>query len=633
MLSLLGLPVAIALAWAFDLSRSGLRRTPPASDTPATAVDSPGATPPATSAGAIGRAAAGVAVVLLLLVAVAFATFRNGPQLRTDAGNHFASPPRSSVAQLTAEPGVEWFPGISPDGGWFVYSAEGAAGRDIFLRSVGGQTIINLTDDTPEDDDHPVFSPEGEHIAFWSARGGGGIFVMGRTGEAVRRVTRFGYKPTWSPDGRQLAFVTENVELNPQNMDQRSQLWTVDVASGALRQIESVDDAVVPSWSPHGQRIAYYRRAAGDSAAWGIWTVDSAGGVPVRVTRGANRDWNPVWAPDGEHLYFASDRAGSMNLWRIPIDEATGTVRGEPEPIMTPATSLAHISVSRDGRRVLYSSVLVTVNVQRLPVDPVTARPADEAAWVTSGTRRWSSPDPAPDGRRIAMYSLTQPEGHVYVINTDGSGLRQVTSDTAVDRVPRWSPDGEWIAFFSTRGGPLQLWMIRPDGSDLRQLTEAGTVAAWSPDGSRIATGTVAPYAYVIDPLRSWRQQTPDTLRLTDVAGDRFSPNDWSPDGAWLAGMDGFGDSGIIVHDIAGGRYERLTDFGQWPVWLPDSRTILFVSGGNAFYTVDRVSRVVRQVFAVRRDIIGPPRFGAHARSVYYTRRVTEADVWMVTFD
>jgi Tol biopolymer transport system component len=73
-----------------------------------------------------------------------------------------------------------------------------------------------------------------------------------------------------------------------------------------------------------------------------------------------------------------------------------------------------------------------------------------------------------------------------------------------------------------------------------------------------------------------------------------------------------------------------LTDFGEWPVWLPDGRHILFVSGGKAFYIVDRETRQVRKVFTAGRDVIGPPRLTRDGRHALYSRRVTEADLWLV---
>ena len=80
------------------------------------------------------------------------------------------------------------------------YGGDGDGSRHIFLQSTTGQTPIDLTPDSTDDNDQPAFSPDGEHIAFRSSRDGGGIFVMGRTGEAVRRLTRRGFRPTWSPE-------------------------------------------------------------------------------------------------------------------------------------------------------------------------------------------------------------------------------------------------------------------------------------------------------------------------------------------------------------------------------------------------------------------------------------------------
>jgi Tol biopolymer transport system component len=582
-----------------------------------------------------GRPGALVTVSALAGSAVLAALFWRAP----------ARPPtrelmQPSFTQVTSQSGLEWFPTLSPDGKWVAYGGDGTDGRDIFLQSTTGQTPINLTPESADDDDQPAFSPDGERIAFRSSREGGGIFVMGRTGEAVRRVTREGFKPAWSPDGQELAFTSENADLDPQNTLGLSALRVVNVTSGSQRQVGNVD-AVLPSWSPHGQRIAYTTRGAiAGSTRLDVWTVDPDGRNPIAVTTDGAPNWNPVWAPDGTQLYFVSGRGGPINLWRVAIDEPSGKVLGAPEPVTTPAPFVAHIAISADGRRIAYSSILRSRNLQKLRIDPVTGTPGGEPVWVTTGSRLWANPDPSPDGQWVVFYSSLQPEGDLYVVRNDGTRLRQLTSGPeAIDRMPRWSPDGAWIAFHSIRGKDQYLWKIRVDGSDLQQLSPLADAIypVWSPDGSRMAVlmgagiGHSDNNVYIFDPSRPWNAQTPQVIAAPPDSPDEFVVNSWSPDGAKLAGQAGLAAHGIFTYSLRTNSFDRLTDFGGYPVWLRDSRRLMFVSGGHDFYVVDTRSRKAEKVFSAPRDIVGPPQLTRDGREAYFSRRVTEGDIWLLT--
>ena len=541
-----------------------------------------------------------------------------------------------SHKQLTSQPGVEQIPSLSPDAEWIVYSGQGPEHLDIFLQSVVGQTPFNLTEESGADNLQPAFSPDGEKIAFRSSREDGGLFVMGRTGEAVRRVTREGFNPSWSPDGTRLVYSSESEGLNPLNWEGRSSIWMAEVATGKAHQLVE-GDGVFPKWSPNGERIAFVSRM-GDLTQMDIITVPAEGGERVPVTIDKATDWGPAWSPDGLYIYFASDRSGSMNLWRIAIDEESGEPRGEPEPLTTPATYLAHPTLSGDGARLAYTSVLMTQNVQRLLLEPGTVLPTNGLEWVTTGSIQFSSVDISADGEWVVFYTRARPEGDLYVARVDGSGLRQLTGDEAMDRVPRWSPDGEWVAFFSDRSGSLQIWKIRRDGSDLQQLTESTPnigLLAWSPDGERIAgmrglgkdNRTI-----VFDVNRAWSEQTPDVLPLIEDDGPQMVVTSWSPDGSMLTGQAGFPGTGVMVYSFETGSYERLTDFGEWPDWLPDSRRLIFVYEGKRFFIVDRQTKETREIFSVPRDVIGPPRLSGDGTQVVFSRRVTEADIWLLTF-
>src|SRR3989442_1325010 len=169
---------------------------------------------------------------------------------------------------------------------------------------------------------------------------------MGATGENVRRLTGFGYNPAWSPDGKEVVCSTGYFLRPNERPTPNAKLFRVNITTGETHPISGIDDAVQPNWSPHGYRIAYWKCPKGSRD---IWTVAAGGGDPVPVTDDVALDWSPVWSPDGRYLYFSSDRGGSMNLWRVRIDEVSGKTRGAPEPFTTPALSSGFMSFSRDG--------------------------------------------------------------------------------------------------------------------------------------------------------------------------------------------------------------------------------------------------------------------------------------------
>jgi hypothetical protein len=97
--------------------------------------------------------------------------------------------------------------------------------------------------------------------------------------------------------------------------------------------------------------------------------------------------------------------------------------------------------------------------------------------------------------------------------------------------------------------------------------------------------------------------------------------------------MAGLAAHGIIMYSLQSRTFNQLTDFGEHPAWLPDSQHVLFVAGGKSFFVLDTRSRKADKVFSVQRDIIGPAQLSRDGREAFFTRRVTEADVWLLTFD
>jgi Tol biopolymer transport system component len=546
-----------------------------------------------------------------------------------------AGPPAAaSFTRLTDQEGSESFPSLSPDGNFLLYVKSVDGNADIYLQRVGGGNPVNLTPDSPQDDTQPAVSPDGQRIAFRSQRDGGGLFLMGATGESARRLTDFGFNPAWSPDGRRIAFATEGV-AGPLARTRSSQLWVVEVATGR-KQLVAETDAVQPSWSPHGHRIAYWGLPSG-GARRSLWTVAAGGGKPVQATRDDHVNWNPVWSPDGQHLYFVSDRNGSMNVWRLAVDEASGRPLGEPEPVTTSSQSVGLLSLSRQGDRIVYATVEGKSNLERRTLDPATLRVTGEAFPITQGSRAVRSAAVSPDGQWIVL-DTASPQEDLFVVRADGSGLRQLTDDAARDRIPRWLPDGARIVFYSNRGGSYGAWIIRADGSGLAPLPHGSPDALYnpipSPDGRRL----VASLGFHSTVLMDLAQPAGRSIRwLPRPAGGRevFSATSWSADGAYLAGtldeMDGSTVPGVVLYSLAEGRYDRLTAAGSIPAWLNDGRTLVYLQEGKLFLG-DRRSRQTRL-------LLEPPassRFiavtvGPDDRTLYAVRESDEGDLWMLT--
>ena len=257
------------------------------------------------------------------------------------------------VVRLTTDPGTEASPSLSPDGRWIAFSRRNEGRSDVYLQAVGGDKTINLTADVERGADQPSFSKDGERIAF-ATPVIGGLFVMGRTGELVRRVSDTGFNPAWSPDGESLVFSSSATGDFPTAHPGGAELWTVSLRNGQKRRLDT-KDALQPVWAPNGKWIAY----------WGVdpatrqrdlWTIPGNGGTPTRITNDAAADGSPAWSPGGDYLYFSSDRGGTTNLWRLRIDPRTGGPRGESEPVAAPTTVAVHPSISADGRRIAYAS-------------------------------------------------------------------------------------------------------------------------------------------------------------------------------------------------------------------------------------------------------------------------------------
>jgi dipeptidyl aminopeptidase/acylaminoacyl peptidase len=324
-----------------------------------------------------------------------------------------------------------------------------------------------------------------------------------------------------------------------------------------------------------------------------------------------------------------------MNLWRVPIDERSGRVLGAFEPVTTPSLYGGDLGFSRDGTLLVYAAWNTRSALRKVGFDPRTGKiigppmPAAAPAGI--------QPSASPDGRRLAfVYGRNQDD--IFIVRTDGTGLRQLTDDAYRDFGPQWFPDGERILFFSNRSGRYQVWAIKADGSGRTQLSMSPDemwYPALSPDGRRIAAfDSRARTAAIFEVGVPWNAQSPELLPTVDDRGGGFQPWSWSPDGRRLAGTEVTADgrlSGILVYSFDGRRLRKLAESGSFAVWLQDNRRLLFSAGGT-LNVVDSQSGAVREILSVAPlSIERGLSISADSRTIYFSIAEDEGDVWLAS--
>ncbi|HKK69719.1 MAG TPA: protein kinase, partial [Candidatus Krumholzibacteria bacterium] len=527
------------------------------------------------------------------------------------------------VEPLTLQGNVASYPSLSPSGDLFAYQAVDGGDLDIFLQRIGGQRPINLTADHDGLDRRPAISPDGERIVFESSRGGGGIHVMGTTGESVRRVVENGHDPAWSPDGTRIVYTT-SLWSDPAGRNTEGVLWIVEIDGGTPRVLTDASmDAVQPDWSPDGRRVVFWS-VGSPSGRRDLWSIGVDGTGLVRLTDDEPLDYSPRFGPDGRSVWFVSNRTGTYNLWRLSVDPRTGAPTGVPAAVTMPNDELSRIDVKAD--RIVFAAPDNDGQAVRIDL-PARADALGTVRPLTRGTLFVQRPRLSPDGTRVVFFT---PVGtgfqDIYVVDGDGSDLRRLTEDPLRDRGVSWHPDGERLVFYTDRSGSYEIWTMRADGSDARMISdiaERGLDSPWYPrisaDGTLIATVNEAGVTiWDLDPATG--MMTAPRVPRHPSGLTFFSAADWHPRRSLLLGWIGEAiesSASIWIYDLddeawtelviaAGARGWQSMDFS------PDGETVYVQRPDDAIVAVDLADAPLPDLFDPRARVVAEdiPAFG-----------------------
>ena len=208
----------------------------------------------------------------------------------------------------------------SPSGGYIAFDAERDGNRDIYLLDIEEGILHRLTYGDGYNH-YPAWSPDGKQIAFVSYRSGWDItdiYVMDADGENeyLRRLTYGGesddsnYSPAWSPDGKQIAFVSTRSTLGV------GDIYVMDADGSNVSELAY--DGIGPVWSPDGKQIAY-ESVNFRTGNYNIRVMDADGSNNYSLTHYDGYDGDPAWSPDGRQIAFVSDRDGNPSIYVMDL--------------------------------------------------------------------------------------------------------------------------------------------------------------------------------------------------------------------------------------------------------------------------------------------------------------------------
>jgi tricorn protease len=447
---------------------------------------------------------------------------------------------------------------ISPKGDEIAFAFQG----NLFVVAAGGG-VARLLVGNGHHSSAPVWSADGRSIAYSSDTNGNfDVFVVDSAGGPSRRLTTHSANEiplSFTPDGKEVLFRASRMDARtnvqfPSGL--MSELYKVSIDGGKRPTQVLTTPAMAGQFNAAGSQFVYedvkgyenaWRKHHVSPVARDIWLYDAKTGQHRQLTQFGGEDRNPVWSPDEQSVYFLSEKSGSFNVWKMPLNQpeaATQVTSFSKNPVrFLSVAKNGTLSFGYDGE--LYTLAPGATEPKKVSVQIAADTRVDriEQLKLSEGATEIAV---SPDGQEVAFIV----RGEVFVASTEFGDTRRITDTSTQERSVSFSPDGRRLVFAGERDGSWNLYEAHLPGKkkDVPYFFSAANV---------------------------------QVKTLLKNGKENFQPR-YSPDGKEVAFLEG--RTTLKVLNIASGKVREVlsgamnysySDGDQWFDWSPDGKSLL----------------------------------------------------------
>jgi eukaryotic-like serine/threonine-protein kinase len=481
---------------------------------------------------------------------------------------------KMKLAKLTFDGTVTNIAAVSPDGKYIVYATRNDGLETLLVRQIASGTVIQLVPPAEVVYFGAAFSNDSNYIYYTvHEKDASNLFEIPALGGNPRKIVNdVSAKITFSPDGKNMAFIRSNTSL-----------MLADAKGGAERFLAKAAEGEMwryAIWNPNGKSIVVAASNTNNNEYLLEITPDS--GAAKRLD---SSNWTIItgltWVSDGSGLILSGRNAETKfsQLWFLSYpDGKLSHITNDFSVYIKPDLTADNKNLIAVKNEKLYN-IWISADGTQSSLKKITVEEGKDEGLAGLAQ--------APDGKIVYTVKIND-KFDIWIVNADGSSNHQLTFDQADNYQPTVSPNGKYVVFTSNRTGKSNLWRMNIDGSEQTALTDnANGVHSpiFTPDGKWI----IYEQAESNNLTTIWKMNIEDkrTVQLTQADSSRAAV---SPDGKFFA-CDYDDPSKLAIISIDGGQPVKILDAplvlkSKMFLWAKDGKSLIYIDKRDRIYNL-----------------------------------------------